>query len=126
MMVVSNIVDEPNIPNEIPDEHIPELIPVQEEIIKDGKTTERISQKQRLAMVEKALSDVKSMRSYSTASTIAPEVIKGRLKKSLHSKQKKLERKHCVAKGEASAATRAKRENLDTIRESKGIWGWDE
>lgn len=95
------------------------------EIISKPKI-DKTSQKYRLAMVEKALSDVRSMRSFSTVSTIAPDVITSKVKKNLNYKQKQIERKHCVAKGEASAATRVKRENKDTIKQSKGIWGWDE
>lgn len=84
------------------------------------------SQKYRLAMVEKALSDVRSMRSYTSASTIAPEVIKQQVKKNIDIKLKKMERKKAVAKGEASATTRDRRDNRETIRESHGLWGWDE
>lgn len=84
------------------------------------------SQKYRLAMIEKALSDVRSMRSYISASTIAPDVIKQQVKKNLEIRQKKMERKKAVAKGEASAVTRQRRDNRETIRESHGLWGWDE
>lgn len=35
---------------------------------------DRNSQKYRLAMIEKSLSDVRTLRSYTSASTIAPEV----------------------------------------------------
>lgn len=103
---------------------VPQLEPGSEIISKPK--IDKTSQKYRLAMVEKALSDVRSMRSFSTVSTIAPEVITSKVKKNLNYKQKQIERKHCVAKGEASAATRVKRENKDTIKQSKGIWGWDE
>jgi RIO kinase 2 len=61
----------------------------------------------------------------STATTIHPDEIKSRVKKQMSGKQKRLERKKCVAKGEASAVTRVRRENNDTIRQSKGIWGWE-
>ncbi|XP_032514513.2 serine/threonine-protein kinase RIO2 [Danaus plexippus] len=84
------------------------------------------SQKYRLKMIEKTLSDVRTMRSYTSASTIAPEVVKQQVKKNLEAKQKKMERKKAVAKGEASAVTRQRRDNRETIRESHGIWGWDE
>lgn len=84
------------------------------------------SQKYRLAMIEKALSDVRSMRSYTSASTIAPDVIKQQVKKNLVNVHKKMERKRAVAKGEASAVTRDRRDNRETIRESHGLWGWDE
>ncbi|XP_013195685.1 uncharacterized protein LOC106138927 [Amyelois transitella] len=84
------------------------------------------SQKYRLAMIEKALSDVRSMRTYTSASTIAPEVVKQQVKKNLQIRQKKMERKKAVAKGEASAVTRQRRDNSETIRESHGLWGWAE
>ncbi|KAJ2949369.1 hypothetical protein O0L34_g15282 [Tuta absoluta] len=84
------------------------------------------SQKYRLAMIEKALSDVRSMRSYTSASTIAPEVVKQQVRKNLEHRQKQMERKKVIAKGEASAVTRQRRDNRETIRESHGIWGWDE
>lgn len=64
-----------------------------------------------------------SIRSYSTTSTIAPEVIKARVKKALLNREKKELRKRIVAKGEASATTRSRRENRDVIKESDGIWG---
>ncbi|XP_026326042.1 serine/threonine-protein kinase RIO2 [Hyposmocoma kahamanoa] len=84
------------------------------------------SQKYRLAMIEKSLSDVRTMRSYTSASTIAPEVIKQQVKKNLETRQKKMDRKKAIAKGEASAVTRSRRDNRETIRESHGLWGWDE
>lgn len=77
-------------------------------------------------MIEKALSDVRSMRTYTSASTIAPEVVKQQVKKNLEVRQKKMERKKAIAKGEASAVTRSRRDNRETIRESHGLWGWDE
>lgn len=61
----------------------------------------------------------------STATTIHPDEIKSRVRKQLHSKEKRLQRKKCVAKGEASAVTRNRRDNVDTIKTSAGIWGWD-
>lgn len=87
---------------------------------------DRTSQKYRLAMIEKALSDVRSMRTYTSASTIAPEVVKQQVKKNLEERQKRVERKKAIAKGEASAVTRQRRDNRETIRESHGLWGWDE
>ncbi|KAK4877047.1 hypothetical protein RN001_009553 [Aquatica leii] len=59
----------------------------------------------------------------STATTIAPEEIKNRVRKQLIQKDKKLQRRKCVAKGEASAVTRIRRDNRDNIKESKDIWG---
>lgn len=85
------------------------------------------SQMYKLAMIEKTLSDVRSVRSFSTnASTFAPEVVKNRVKKCVDIKQKKMEKRRICVKGEASAATRVKRDNRDTINQSKGFWGWDE
>lgn len=90
----------------------------------DSKELDKSTQRYRLDMIEKALSDVRSMRTYTTASTIAPSVVKEQVKKNLESRQKKLERKKAVVKGEASAVTRSRRDNRETIRESSGIWGW--
>lgn len=81
------------------------------------------SREYRLKMVEKLLSDARSHRSYSTsASTIAPSVVSDRVKKTLHVKEKNEERKRCVAKGEASAVTRIRKENRDTCKQYAG---WD-
>ncbi len=81
------------------------------------------SRQYRFKMVEKILSDARSMRSYSTsASTIAPSVIKDKIKRNLDLNEKKEIRKRCVAKGEASAVTRGRKENRDTCKEYAG---WD-
>lgn len=58
----------------------------------------------------------------STATTIPPDEIKNRLKKQIASKERRQQRKKCVAKGEASATTRTRRENRDNIKQSVGIW----
>lgn len=81
------------------------------------------SRQYRFKMVEKILSDARSMRSYSTsASTIAPSVIKDKIKRNLDVHEKKEMRKRCVAKGEASAVTRGRKENRNTCKEYAG---WD-
>lgn len=81
------------------------------------------SREYRLKMVEKILSDARSQRSYSTsASTIAPSVIQDRIKKTINVKEKREQRKRCVAKGEASAVTRIRIENRDTCKQYAG---WD-
>lgn len=81
------------------------------------------SREYRFKMVEKLLSDARSHRSYSTtASTIAPSVIKDRIRKTIEVKKKDDIRKRCVAKGEASAVTRVRKENRDTCKEYAG---WD-
>lgn len=69
--------------------------------------------------------DVHSVRSISTTSTIPPEVIRSRVKKALEKRDKAATRQRCLAKGEASAVTRKRRDNRDTINESNGIWGWE-
>jgi RIO kinase 2 len=66
-----------------------------------------------------------SVRSTSTASTIAPEEIRGRVKKSLERREKSTAKKRIRVKGEASAVTRSRRENMDTIKQCDGIWGWE-
>lgn len=106
------------------EEEIPQLVDPTEE--KSDSDLDKNSQKYRLAMIEKALSDVRSMRTYSSASTIAPEIVKQQVKKNLEMQRKKMERKKAIAKGEASAVTRQRRDNRETIRESHGLWGWDE
>ncbi|XP_028173049.1 serine/threonine-protein kinase RIO2 isoform X1 [Ostrinia furnacalis] len=118
-----NIADNPDT------EEIPELVPApidNEEGRDNVGELDKNSQKYRLAMIEKALSDVRSMRTYTSASTIAPEVVKQQVKKNLEDRQKRMERKKAIAKGEASAVTRLRRDNRETIRESHGLWGWDE
>jgi RIO kinase 2 len=66
-----------------------------------------------------------SIRSTSTAATIAPEEIRGRVKKSLERREKSTLKKRIRVKGEASAITRSRRENMDTIKQCDGIWGWE-
>lgn len=65
--------------------------------------------------------EVGSIRS--TVTTIAPEEIKSRVRKQMQQKERRMQRKKCVAKGEASAVTRVRRENSDNIKESRDIWG---
>lgn len=60
----------------------------------------------------------------SCATTIHPDEIKKRVKRQMKLKDTKAQRKKCVAKGEASAVTRSRRDNMDTIKQSQG-WGWD-
>jgi len=57
-----------------------------------------------------------------TASTIAPEVVKARVKASLERKDRKGQARRRLAKGEASAVTRSRRANADNIKGSAGIW----
>lgn len=77
----------------------------------------------RLKMVEQLLNDARSQRSYSTtASTIAPSVITDRIRRNMDVKEKRDQRKRCVAKGEASAVHRHRKENKDVVKEYAG---WD-
>jgi len=66
--------------------------------------------------------DTRSIRSTSTAATIAPDVIKRRMKLALQKREKKGQSKKCLVKGEASAVTRTRRDNNAVIKESTGIW----
>lgn len=71
----------------------------------------------------KVMLEARSQRSYSTtASTIAPTVIKGRIKKTIELQGQRDARKRCLAKGEANATTRGRKENKDTVKEYAG---WD-
>lgn len=70
-------------------------------------------------------SNTYSIRSTSTAATIAPEVIHIRVKRALEKREKVATRKRTTVKGEASAVTRSRRENRDTIKQCDGIWSWD-
>ncbi|XP_018907900.2 uncharacterized protein RIOK2 [Bemisia tabaci] len=75
---------------------------------------------------ESVTSYATSFKSVSTTSTIAPEIIRDRVKKALMKRAKVAERQRCKAKGEASATTRRRRENQANIKESStGIWGDD-
>jgi len=64
--------------------------------------------------------DSASVRSYSTsASTIAPSVVKARVKASLAKQARKGQARNRVAKGEASAKTRSRRTNREVIQTSQ-------
>merc|ERR1712034_115663 len=67
--------------------------------------------------------DTRSVRSVSTtASTIHPDVVKARVKDSLEKSKKKNQARRTIAKGEASAKTRSKRENKDVINTSRSAF----
>lgn len=70
-------------------------------------------------------SDSRSMYSSMTNSTIAPELIKKKVKVALQKREKREQSKRILVKGEANAVTRIRRENKDTIKQSTGIWGWE-
>lgn len=70
--------------------------------------------------------DGRSIRSGTSATTIAPEDIRKRTKVALlnrERKEKKKNNRRKVAKGEANATTRTRRANRDEIKNSEGIWG---
>lgn len=80
------------------------------------------SREYRFKMVEKMLSDARSMRSVSTASTIAPSVISERIKKGIDFKERREIQRKCAVKGEASATWRNRKENKEVVKEYAG---WD-
>ena len=67
------------------------------------------------------------MRSFtSTASTIHPELVKARVKAALEKRGRRGEERKQVAKGEASAKTRSRRDTKDTIQGStSAFWMGD-
>lgn len=67
--------------------------------------------------------DVRSVRTFSVTSctTIAPEEIKARVKKQLTNRERALKKK-IVVKGEASAVTRQRRENRETVKQDLHFW----
>lgn len=67
----------------------------------------------------------RSVRSYTSTSTIDPSVIKRRTKEALERRSKKGSCRRVLVKGEASATSRSRRESRDTIKQSTGIWGWE-
>jgi RIO kinase 2 len=81
--------------------------------------------KQHLASRIRFYSHTCSVHSTSTAATIAPEEIRSRVKKSLERREKAAQKKRITVKGEASAVTRSRRENMDTIKQCDGIWSWE-
>lgn len=98
--------------NDLETDNVPELVNVDPN-----------SRMYRLKMVEKLLEDARSQRSYSTtASTIAPSVVTDRIRRNMDKKEKIDMRKRCVAKGEASAVHRHRKENKDVVKEYAG---WD-
>ncbi|KAF7993932.1 hypothetical protein HCN44_011201 [Aphidius gifuensis] len=68
--------------------------------------------------------DGRSVRSATSATTIAPEDIKKRTQQALARREKKEKNSRRLrVKGEASARTRVRRANRNEIKDSKGIWG---
>merc|ERR1719295_2034558 len=69
---------------------------------------------------------IRSVRTYasSSGSTIAPDVIKRRVKASLEKKKRHQETRRVRAKGDANAVTRQRRENRHEIDSSKDCQFW--
>ena len=65
-----------------------------------------------------------TLDNFSVTSSIAPEVIHSRVKKSLNKRTAAVTRHRKLAKGEASAVTRKRKENKNIIKEysSPSIW----
>jgi RIO kinase 2 len=101
-------------------EYVPE-VPI-EGLAEDAEDVEQLSE------MLTDWSGIKTKRtgagSTASMSTIHPDVIKQRVKSTITRRQNMQAVQRIRAKGEASAATRKKRENKDMIR-SDGIWGWD-
>lgn len=118
------VTNEPTTQNEV---HLPERCSVKEVPTKekDISANENLSDYGSDEANSDAETEVHSVRSVSTTSTIPPEVIRDRVKKALERRSKQATRLRCLAKGEASATTRKRRENRDTIKDSSGIWGWE-
>lgn len=92
------------------DDELPDLVPL--ETVKGTADT-------------KDSLDRRSLRTYSVTSctTIAPEEIKSRVRKQLGRKERAAKSKNVVVKGEASAVTRQRRENRDTVKQDIHFWG---
>lgn len=91
---------------------VPELIP------QDGSDEQPVATHTRSE-------DSRSIGTYysmTSCTTIAPEEIKARVKKQLTSKERARSKK-VVVKGEASAVTRQRRDNRDTMKQDLHIWG---
>lgn len=88
--------------------------------LREMKVTDRLDESDRRSIIS-------MIRSISTTSTIPPEVIREKVKKSLVRREAQEIRKRAVVKGEASATTRQRRENRDNIKDCSdcGIWGYD-
>lgn len=69
--------------------------------------------------------ETESVRSVSTAATIAPDVIKKRTKTALDKRDRQSRSLRLLVRGEAAAVTRRRRENRFAIMEyqESGVWG---
>ncbi|KAK9507123.1 hypothetical protein O3M35_008931 [Rhynocoris fuscipes] len=67
----------------------------------------------------------KALSVSTVTSTIPPEEIREKLKRAFDKRQKLESNRRIIVKGEASAVTRRRRENRDTIKDCSGIWGWE-
>uniref|UniRef100_A0A1B0GIA6 non-specific serine/threonine protein kinase n=2 Tax=Lutzomyia longipalpis TaxID=7200 RepID=A0A1B0GIA6_LUTLO len=116
---IPEIIESTSTTSELP--KIPETTADKED--KDLEGLDPNSRMYRLKMVEKLISDRRSMRSFSTtASTIAPSVITERQKREMQKHKVREERKRCTAKGDANAVMRRRQENKFTVKQYAG---WD-
>ncbi|KOX77803.1 Serine/threonine-protein kinase RIO2 [Melipona quadrifasciata] len=111
----------------------PIVSPVEDYIIEEGVKNIDISRTTN-SVLDAETSDVKessdsrsmyTVHSSMTNATIAPELIKKKVKVALQKREKREQSKRILVKGEANAVTRIRRENKDTIKQSTGIWGWE-
>nr|SVE76940.1 EOG090X04DJ [Daphnia lumholtzi]SVE77537.1 EOG090X04DJ [Daphnia lumholtzi]SVE78165.1 EOG090X04DJ [Daphnia lumholtzi] len=121
--------------DKIEDELIPAVNEVQEPLDRDNvsiaRSDEPVEDAEEVEQLSEMLTDwsgikTKNRGTGSTASmsTIHPDIIKQRVKNTITKRQNMQAVQRIRAKGEASAATRKKRENKELIR-ADGIWGWD-
>ncbi|CAH0561288.1 unnamed protein product [Brassicogethes aeneus] len=108
-----------------------ETIEISEPTLQNLNTTDEIFDRIKSLNVQDSNSDFSDDNSVdnfesgsirSTATTIHPDEIKKRVRKQILVRGRKDRNKNAVAKGEASAVTRSRRENNDNIKQSKGIW----
>jgi len=112
------------------DEELDELEPLRALNKSHQPFRDAVKAKAKKAADDDDVGSVRSYRSYggasSTASTIAPDVIKKRVKASLEKRKRNMETRRIRAKGDANAVTRQRRENRQEISASKDANVWDD
>nr|SVE73490.1 EOG090X04DJ [Daphnia atkinsoni] len=102
-------------------EYVPE-VRYEEPTLEDAEDVEQLTEM--LTDWSGIKTKIRGTGSTASMSTIHPDVIKQRVKSTITKRQNIQAVQRIRAKGEASAATRKKRENKEMIR-ADGIWGWD-
>lgn len=102
-------------------EYVPEVCN-EEPTLEDAEDVEQLTEM--LTDWSGIKTKIRGTGSTASMSTIHPDVIKQRVKSTITKRQNIQAVQRIRAKGEASAATRKKRENKEMIR-ADGIWGWD-